>query len=77
MGISDLILQKWLWIIILALIAICILPFVILYAILSLPPPYSAVAVFLIIVCWGIVAGYKEWILYKKNEENKKKRFNV
>lgn len=75
MDILDLILQKWLWIIILALISICILPFIIIYAIFYLPPPYNAIAVFFIIACWGIVAGYKEWILYKRNEESKKKRF--
>jgi hypothetical protein len=65
--------QKWLWIIILALTLISVLPFIIIYVILFSPPPYNAIIVFSILACWGVVAGYKEWVLFKKNEQSKKK----
>jgi len=51
------------------LLAILVLPFVIVWIILLLPPPFNAVATVLIILGWGIAAGYKEWIMSKEKEQ--------
>jgi len=66
--------NKWVWILIIFLITICVLPILIIWLILFLPSPYNAIATTFIIFSWGIVAGYKEWILFKKKEEHKKNR---
>jgi len=66
--------EKWLWIIIIALISISLIPFVIIWILLALPHPLNAVVIILLISAWSIVAGYKEWILFKKDEEKTKRR---
>jgi len=65
--------NKWVWILITLLITVCVLPLLIIWLILFLPSPYNAIATISIIISWGLVAGYKEWILFKKEEELKKK----
>jgi hypothetical protein len=70
----EIIFHKWLWIIIILLITILIIPFIIIWLILLLPSPYNMIATLMIIVFWGVVAGYKEWVLFKRNEELKKKQ---
>jgi len=71
---SEVIFNKWLWIIIILLITIGVIPFIIIWVILLLPSPYNMIATFLIIAVWGVVAGYKEWVLFKREEELKKKK---
>jgi len=66
---KDLLTSKWLWITIFGSIAVGTLPWFIVYFILILPSPTSAMALWLIIVGWGVAAGYKDWTLYKKKEE--------
>jgi hypothetical protein len=39
--------------------------------IVSLPPPYNAIATFFLIIGWGIAAGYKDWRMSKEREEKK------
>jgi len=66
---SSILSEKWFWILIMVLLAILVLPFVIVWIILLLPPPFNAVATVLIILGWGIAAGYKEWIMSKEKEQ--------
>lgn len=62
---------KLLWIIILSAIAIIVLPLVVIWFLLVLPDIIKVIATFLIVICWGIAAGYKDWILAKRKEEEK------
>lgn len=67
-----LLLNPWLWIIILSISTILIGPFIVLYGILVLPSPYGGLATIAIIVGWGIAAGYKDWAISKRKEEKSK-----
>jgi hypothetical protein len=71
---SEVIFDRWLWIIIILLITIGVIPFIIIWVILLLPSPYNMIATSLIIVFWGVAAGYKEWALFKRKEEESKKK---
>ncbi|MCS7125051.1 MAG: hypothetical protein NZ932_06550 [Candidatus Bathyarchaeota archaeon] len=58
--------SKWYWIIVSIGIAVFLTPYLIVLVILYLPPPINAIAIFGIIVAWGIVAGYKDWIISQR-----------
>jgi len=60
---------RWLWTIVLAVILVVTLPFLIIMVILYLPPEARLVATVLIIVGWGVAAGYREWVTSKRKEE--------
>lgn len=64
--------NQWLWIIILGMSAILIGPFIALYGIFALPIPHRGLATILIIIGWGIAAGYKDWVITKRKEEKMK-----
>jgi hypothetical protein len=64
--------EKWFWIIVIAIAMVYLLPFVIVGLILSLPPILRLILTILIIAAWGIVAGYKEWVITKRKEEEQK-----
>lgn len=51
------------------IIAIQIGPFFVIYGIFALPIVYRGVAIFVVIFGWGIAAGYKDWIINKRQEE--------
>ncbi|MEM0058217.1 MAG: hypothetical protein QXG09_05050 [Candidatus Bathyarchaeia archaeon] len=63
--------NRWIWMIILLTSLIIILPLVIIWFILQLPPSLALVATVLLIILWGVAAGYKDWILYKEQEEER------
>jgi len=48
---------------------VLILPFIVIWFILSLSPELKILATILIVVLWGVVSGYKEWITSKHREE--------
>lgn len=64
--------SKWFWIIVLIGCLVLLTPFILVFIILLLPFPYNTIATAGIIVAWGIVAGYKDWVLAKKKEMEKK-----
>jgi hypothetical protein len=64
--------NKWLWIIIGCGVAVVIFPFLILIALLKSPPWVGATATILIIAGWGIVGGYKDWLMHKRKQEKAK-----
>jgi len=66
--------EQWLWIIIASLFIVVILPLVVIWVILYLPPEMKLVATILIIVGWGVAAGYKDWIISKRAEERQKSK---
>jgi uncharacterized membrane protein len=61
--------QKWLWIIVFSLILIVVFPVLLALLIISLPPPHNAIATFILVIGWGIAAGYKDWIISKEREQ--------
>lgn len=73
-------LNKWLWIIIGGMCAIVVVPLMVLWVLMVVPPWVSATITILILISWGIASGYKEYLLYKRKIERAKSRgkeFNV
>jgi hypothetical protein len=66
---SSVFLDKWTWIIILSIISIIVLPLVVIWCILQLPPIGALVATIGIILLWGVASGYKDWVIAKHKEE--------
>jgi len=67
--------EKWFWLIILSVVLIFTVPFIVIYFILFLPPIWGPlVATIIIIVLWGVVSGYKDWLIARRKEEEEKKR---
>jgi len=65
--------EKWLWYIILALILIVVVPLMVIWLITYLPPELKLVTTVLLIIGWGVAAGYKDWIVHKRKEEKQKR----
>lgn len=63
--------EEWYWIIVVAIILVFVLPLAIVWLILNLPPAARMIATIVIIVVWGVVAGYKDWLISKRKEEEK------
>ncbi|MEM2506836.1 MAG: hypothetical protein QXF61_07345 [Nitrososphaeria archaeon] len=66
--------EKLFWIIIIAIALVCFFPFLVVEIILILPPTARLVVTVLIIIGWGFVAGYREWVIAKRKEEEQKSR---
>jgi len=64
--------SRWYWIIVISASSIIITPFLIIILIISLPTPFNLLATIGIIIAWGIVGGYKDWIIAKAKEEKQK-----
>jgi len=64
--------SRWYWIILTAVSAIIITPFLLILLIINLPPPWNFLSTLLIVVAWGLAAGYKDWIIAKAREERQK-----
>jgi len=71
---SELFFERWFWIILVALISIVIIPFLIIWLLITLPPLLSMFISIFLILSWGVVAGYKEWVLFKEEEEKHKRK---
>jgi membrane protein YdbS with pleckstrin-like domain len=69
---AEIIKETWLWIIVIGVILVIALPLAIVWFILNLPPPLAFAATIIILVGWGIAAGYKDWIISKRREEKRK-----
>jgi hypothetical protein len=70
-GMSWIFSEEWLWVVVIALAAILVLPLVIVWVILSLPDYMKLVATILIVIGWGFAAGYKDWIVAKRREDER------
>jgi uncharacterized protein involved in cysteine biosynthesis len=67
--------EKWFWLLIICLALIVVLPFLIIYLILFLPPLWGpALATVILIILWGIASGYKDYIVAKRREEEEKRQ---
>lgn len=70
---SGILTERWLWITVLAMVLVITTPLVVVWIILNLPFPYNTIATLLLIVLWGVAAGYKEWIIERREEKEKQK----
>jgi len=64
--------QKWFWIIFLALVAIFILPFILILFVLALPGDLRLIMTILLVIGWGVAAGYRDWVKSRRKEEEEK-----
>lgn len=65
--------EEWFWIIALSIILVLVIPFAIVWFILNLPPDGRIIVTIALIIGWGVVAGYKDWLTSKKREEEREK----
>ena len=65
-------LDRWFWITILSVLLVIVTPLVVIWGILTLPGDIRIVATVIIIILWGVVSGYKDWVLSKRKEEEEK-----
>jgi cell shape-determining protein MreC len=66
--------EKWFWIILVAIASIILVPFIVIAAILSMPPILRVVATAVLILCWGVAAAYRDWVKEKREQEKKTER---
>ena len=64
--------SRWYWMIVAMAGAIVITPFLLIILIINLPSPLNFLSTILIVIAWGVVAGYKDWIIAKAKEEKQK-----
>ena len=67
-------LSKWLWITVFSALAVIVTPLIVVWGILNLSSDIRIVATILIIILWGVVSGYKDWVLSKRKSEEEKQR---
>jgi len=71
---SEVLSNKWLWFTILSAVLVLVLPLVVVWFILQVSPELRVVATIAIVVLWGVVSGYKDWIVAKRREAEKAPR---
>lgn len=52
-----------------SMILVLLGPLIVVWLVLQLSPELRLVATIVIIVVWGVVSGYKDWIISKRKEE--------
>lgn len=62
-------LDKWTWIVIFSIVLVLVVPLIVVWTVLQMAPEFRIVATIFIIVLWGVVAGYKDWVIAKRKEE--------
>jgi hypothetical protein len=63
--------QEWYWIIVISIVLVLVVPLGIVWFILNLPPTARLMATIAIIIIWGIVSGYKDWLIAKRQGKEK------
>ncbi len=63
--------DKWVWITVFSAALVVVVPLLVVWFIISLPAELKIVATIGIIVLWGVVSGYKDWVVSKRQEEEK------
>lgn len=61
--------SRWTWIVVVGMILILVVPLIVVWTIIQMPPELRLVATISIIVLWGVVAGYKDWVIAKRREQ--------
>lgn len=72
---SDILKDRWYWYIVLLVAAIVIVPFIAVYIVLLLPAIWGP-AFFMVglVIIWGVVSGYKDWVTARRKEEEEKRK---
>jgi hypothetical protein len=70
---SWIIKQKWYWIIVLGVSLILLVPLLVAWVLLNLPPLLSLIMTIGIVIAWGVVGGYRDWIKNERKEYGEKK----
>ena len=70
---SEILTEKWFWIVVLLLSIVIVGALLLVYLIVLLPFPFNTILTILLVVGWGIAAGYKEWIMSKSKEKKERK----
>lgn len=65
----SVILDKWTWIVILSIVLVLVVPLIVVWTVLQMAPEFRVVATISIIVLWGVISGYKDWVIAKRKEE--------
>jgi hypothetical protein len=60
--------DKWFWFTILSVIVIIVLPLIIVLFLIQLPDELKLVSMIALIVIWGVVSGYKDWVIARRKE---------
>jgi len=60
--------DKWFWFTILSVITIVVLPLIIVFFLIQLPDEVKLVSMIALIVLWGVVSGYKDWVIARRKE---------
>ncbi len=68
---SDILTERWLWIIIFVIFLVIATPLAVVWIILNLPFPYNTIATVLLVILWGVAAGYREWIIEQRKQREK------
>lgn len=68
-NLSSVVFSKWFFIIVLSVTLVVTVPLVVAWFILELGPELRLVATIAIILLWGVVAGYKDWVTARRKEE--------
>ncbi len=66
--------SKWLWITVFSALLVIVAPLIVVWGILNLPSDVRIVATVLIIILWGVVSGYKDWVISERKREEEKQR---
>ena len=64
--------DRWFWITVISVLLVLVVPLAVVWLILQVPPEIRIVATISIIVMWSVVSGYKDWIVSKRKEEEKR-----
>jgi hypothetical protein len=60
--------DQWFWFTILSVIIIIVLPLIIVLFLIQLPDELKLVSMIALIVIWGVVSGYKDWVIARRKE---------
>jgi uncharacterized membrane protein len=66
--------DKWFWLIVVSIFLIIIVPFLVVWTIFYLSPELKIVAMIGLVILWGVVSGYKDWIVSKRKSEEEKSK---
>jgi hypothetical protein len=70
--------DKWFFVTVLAVTLVVAIPLIVIWLVLQLSPELRLVATVAIIVLWGVVSGYKDWLVSKRKEkEDQRGRFDL
>jgi len=71
LGVSMAVSDKWVWITVFSVVLVIVVPLIVIWGILNMPPELRLIATLGIVVLWAVVSGYKDWVISKRQEAEK------